>query len=173
MLTSGRRGQARGHLRPMGYDARWGVLGAIHVGAFHKRERIWIVAHARYGAGGHSGRNPLERQEQRQGQDKGGALANANLSFSKGTRQPNGSNAEHTEFNSSSAWWGQDPAEAPESDVGRVANGVAARVDRLKAIGNGQVPAVVRLAWEAMTEASLYPAEAEGDMGSTRRNKEG
>ncbi len=31
--------------------------------------------------------------------------------------------------------------------VGRVAHGLASRVDRLKAIGNGQVPAVVRAAW--------------------------
>jgi len=28
---------------------------------------------------------------------------------------------------------------------------VAARVDRLKAIGNGQVPAVAALAWEMLT----------------------
>jgi hypothetical protein len=28
---------------------------------------------------------------------------------------------------------------------------VAARVDRLKAIGNGQVPAVVRLAWTILS----------------------
>jgi DNA (cytosine-5)-methyltransferase 1 len=37
-----------------------------------------------------------------------------------------------------------------EPDQLRVANGVAARVDRIKAIGNGQVPAVVRLAWEIL-----------------------
>jgi len=41
-------------------------------------------------------------------------------------------------------WWLSEP------DVGRVADGVAARVDRLKAIGNGQVPAVVRLAWNTL-----------------------
>ena len=34
-----------------------------------------------------------------------------------------------------------------EPNVGRVAHGVAARVDRLQCLGNGQVPAVVRLAW--------------------------
>jgi len=37
-----------------------------------------------------------------------------------------------------------------ESRLGRVANGVANRVDRLKAIGNGQVPEVVRTAWELL-----------------------
>ena len=37
-----------------------------------------------------------------------------------------------------------------EPDVGRVANGVAARVDRLKAIGNGQVPAVAATAFKLL-----------------------
>ena len=30
----------------LGYDVRWGVLGAWHVGAPHKRNRLWIVAHS-------------------------------------------------------------------------------------------------------------------------------
>jgi len=34
----------------------------------------------------------------------------------------------------------------------RVANGVAARVDRLKAIGNGQVPLCAATAWQLLTE---------------------
>jgi hypothetical protein len=38
-----------------------------------------------------------------------------------------------------------------KSRIFRVSNGVADRVDRLKAIGNGQVPAVVRLAWEILS----------------------
>jgi len=42
-------------------------------------------------------------------------------------------------------WWESEP------DVGRVAYGVASRVDRLKAIGNGQVPAVAALAWEVLS----------------------
>jgi len=41
-------------------------------------------------------------------------------------------------------WWAAEP------DVGRVAHGVASRVDRLRAIGNGQVPAVAALAWREM-----------------------
>ena len=39
---------------------------------------------------------------------------------------------------------------AIEPNVGRVANGVAARVDRLKAIGNGQVPIVAATAWRLL-----------------------
>ena len=33
-------------LAEMGFDARWGVVGAADVGAPHRRERCWIVAHA-------------------------------------------------------------------------------------------------------------------------------
>ena len=35
-------------------------------------------------------------------------------------------------------------------EVPRVAKGVAHRVDRLKALGNGQIPAVVRAAWSSL-----------------------
>lgn len=47
-------------------------------------------------------------------------------------------------------WWNRDPADedgAFESGMGRVADGVADRVDRLKAIGNGQVPLVAARAF--------------------------
>ena len=47
---------------------------------------------------------------------------------------------------SGSGWWAVEPR------VGRVANGVAARVDRLKAIGNGQVPQVVAAVWRKLSE---------------------
>ncbi len=49
--TSGRSihyfGEILRDLAESGYDARWCVLGASDVGAYHKRERLWIVAHAK------------------------------------------------------------------------------------------------------------------------------
>jgi DNA (cytosine-5)-methyltransferase 1 len=39
----------------------------------------------------------------------------------------------------------------PAGSSGGVAHGVANRMDRLKAIGNGQVPAVVRAAWKLLS----------------------
>ncbi len=41
-------------------------------------------------------------------------------------------------------WWTVEP------NVGRVAHGVASRVDRLKALGNGQVPIQAALAWKLL-----------------------
>ena len=38
-----------------------------------------------------------------------------------------------------------------EDAIPRVAQGVTDRVDRLRAIGNGQVPAVAALAWETLS----------------------
>jgi len=46
----------------------------------------------------------------------------------------------------SSSWWEVEP------NLDRVANGVAAGVDRLKAIGNGQVPLCAATAWKLLNE---------------------
>ena len=45
---------------------------------------------------------------------------------------------------SSARWWAAEPR------LGRVAHGVAHRVDRLRAIGNGQVPAVAAMAFRIL-----------------------
>jgi hypothetical protein len=42
-------------------------------------------------------------------------------------------------------WWATEP------DMGRVADGLADDVDRVAAIGNGQVPAVVFKAWQTLS----------------------
>lgn len=52
--------------------------------------------------------------------------------------------AGRAETNDCGEWWSAEP------DVGRVAHGVAARVDRIKAIGNGQVPRVAATAFRVL-----------------------
>jgi DNA (cytosine-5)-methyltransferase 1 len=146
VLTSRGLGVVLGDLASMGYDARWGVLGAIAAGAPHKRERIWIVANAtgdRWGQGikdsARRGKGMGERSQQ--GSRHGGS----DVADTNGVRelQPQGSEA-RSSGGIAGEWWATEP------DVGRVAHGVAARVARLRAIGNGQVPAVVRLAWDLL-----------------------
>lgn len=46
ILTSRGLDVVLGDLAEMGMDATWGVLSAADTGAPHRRERIWIVAHA-------------------------------------------------------------------------------------------------------------------------------
>ena len=47
------------------------------------------------------------------------------------------------------SWWEVEP------NVGRVANGVASWMDRLRATGNGQVPGVAATAWELLSGQEL------------------
>lgn len=54
------------------------------------------------------------------------------------------SSAEHSSFTSGWEWWAVEPG------LGRVADGVANRVDRLKATGNGQVSIVAVNAYQAL-----------------------
>ena len=61
-----------------------------------------------------------------------------------GLRCRKGRYEEQNIYGSSSEWWAVEP------DLGRVAHGVDARVDRLKAIGNGQVPLCAATAWELL-----------------------
>lgn len=149
------RGLARvvGDLTALGYDCKWGVLGADDVGAPHERKRLWLVAYA----------NSV-RQLQPQGteQDERGWVGNGSqekdLADSIGERLEGVKRSEFKGLgNGSSAhsgqtWWGSDPADDPKSELGRMANGVANRVDRLKAIGNGQVPAVAATAWRILND---------------------
>jgi DNA (cytosine-5)-methyltransferase 1 len=143
-------------LAEMGYDAEWGIVGAHHAGAPHKRDRIWIVAYAQGSRTGNDGKNngsrsgeinsPDNASRARRGDDRpqdGKAVADANGTGCKEQRFAISDGQEH-ETAECGGWWATEP------DVGRVANGVASRVDRLKAIGNGQVPSVAQLAWETL-----------------------
>jgi hypothetical protein len=70
---------------------------------------------------------------------------------SQGRQESDGSTSE-----CGGLWWHTDPAESPtEPLVGRVANGVANRVDRLKAIGNGQVPQCAAMAFSILSEGLI------------------
>ena len=74
-----------------------------------------------------------------------------NMANSKMSRQQSRTLEQgQVQFGRSCAWWDADPADedgAFESGMGRVADGVADRVDRLKALGNGQVPVVAARAF--------------------------
>jgi len=117
MLTSRGLGRVLGDLASMGFNARWGVLGANDVGANHQRDRIWIL----------------------------GKVSDANS-----TQCTRGELSKRKEtayaYASDSRWWEVEP------DVGRMANGLAFGVDRLKAIGNGQVPLCAATAWRILND---------------------
>ena len=113
ILTSRGLGVVLGDLAALGYDAEWGVLGAVHAGAPHNRERIWILAHAI--------RDVADAREKRlqEAQEVGG-LGGIGPSINRDRSR--GGEWEHT----TPVWWKSEP------DVGRVADGVAAILDILR-----------------------------------------
>jgi DNA (cytosine-5)-methyltransferase 1 len=163
----------------MGFNAKWGVLGAADVGANHQRDRIWIVANSNHArtergqqqsqisnsqrnlanatelfsnGGNHNARVSMERQTQSQFRNDCGSK---NVAEPKNTgleRRENGRNVKSSKSRFGESSWSIKDNWVIEPNVGRVANGVAARVDRLKAIGNGQVPLCAATAWQLLSK---------------------
>ena len=123
-------------LAQCGYDARWCVLGACDVGAPHKRARIWIY--------GHSNKNrksalSIDDEAQRVQED----AYTLGYRLQRGCKGWTEEGAVGRSRNGSDpGWWEIEPS------LDRVVNGVArSRVDRIKALGNGQVPTVAAAAY--------------------------
>merc|ERR1711916_382372 len=111
-------------LASMGMHARWGVLGAGDIGAWHRRARFWLLA--------------------------------ADSSCYRAQRKLKG-----PVFRKSGIPWQQDVrrvedlqkrSDIPSPQLCRTHNGVANYVDRIRAIGNGQVPAVAATAFRILSE---------------------
>jgi DNA (cytosine-5)-methyltransferase 1 len=204
MLTSRGLGRVLGDLAAMGFDARWGVLGAADVGAPHQRDRIWIVAKWR-GQLPHAQHHRIRWWEQQQESIKTThrQMANSNvigldepktkrdrtheqqicqneldygsevwseaircgqlgneeeLANSAGSGlQRQGKSEQSINSKAYGDWETSQFADVCESDfwatepnVGRVVNGMASRVDRIKALGNGQVPLCAATAWRIL-----------------------
>lgn len=147
MLTSRGLGTVLGDLAEAGFDAEWMVLGAHSVGAPHRRDRIWILAEdTKYNMDWHTDRfNVLSQPEVCGGTHTitCGICADVPDPNLPGCEEQRGGKPTKAEYKAAECggWWCAEP------DVGRVADGVASRVDRLKAIGNGQVPLVAATAF--------------------------
>ena len=126
MLTSRGLGVVLGDLSEMGYNAKWGVLGAGHVNASHARERIWVLA---------SNSNMLDgkwdsKQEiQREFKVQRDASSRSVASFA-------------------------EMSSVFEPKLERKCNGIPNQMDRLKATGNAQFPGVVRTILEMFKQGN-------------------
>jgi DNA (cytosine-5)-methyltransferase 1 len=120
-------GRVLGDLAACGYDAEWDCIPASAVGAPHRRDRVWLVAYPGGDDGGPWG----------QGRP---TPSGAGESVAVGALQVADADGE------SQGW----PAIARperhqwlvEPNVGRVAHGIPARVDRLRSLGNALVPQI-------------------------------
>ena len=145
MLTHRGLDRVLADLANMGFDAEWGVLGASDIGAKHHRKRIWIVARQRAFLSYSHDRLKRWQQQQESYAETGGNMANTDNSNGGGKcGRFGGTQKCHQKWNLHTIFNQPEPV--------RMVDGVAARVDRLKAIGNGQVPQVAAIAWSLLME---------------------
>ncbi|WP_422822666.1 DNA cytosine methyltransferase [Vreelandella neptunia] len=152
-LTSRGLGRVLGDLAKLGYGDKWGCISAADLGAEHERKRLWIVAHS-----------DSMREQQQEGSDEEKrrrlgysskkvadteCLGRAKMEQSIASGEKGKGTASAAEYGCGTRRW---PGWPTEPDVGRVANGVANRVDRIKALGNGQVPRVAAAAFALLSE---------------------
>lgn len=123
-----------GDLAEAGYDARWCVLGADDCGYHHRRKRLWILAFPH-----NSGW--IFREDRPKGY---GNYKKRSVSFGYPETSEEGFGAKVVRFSMGDRW------ATIKADIRGSDDGVANRVDRLKALGEGQVPVVVRAAWELL-----------------------
>lgn len=116
-----------GDLASLGFDAQWCCVSASECGASHNRDRIWLVAYTQ-GKHGQSWDSVVQSQDGRAPIQSGGLPG---MDASGGWRR-------------GGAWPECEPR------LCRVADDVAFGVDRLKALGNGQVPRVAAAAFSML-----------------------
>ena len=154
-------GSILGDLAECGYDAEWENIPAAAVGAPHRRERVWIVAYPN-GAGHNRkkksgvyssahGKGVANNIGNGSGKDNVADADNSRLQGRTQTGNPSGIGSGGYQFFERCAHMPRT-AWLPEPDVGRVANGVPQRVDRLKGLGNAVVPQIPELIGRAIME---------------------
>lgn len=126
ILTGRGLGRVLGDLAEMRYNARWFVLGADNIGAPHIRKRIWILAYSYC--------NGLERK-----QPETSYKTFKNKEWIDVKRMVIEIQTGKRDY-------------IPESCVLRKGKRTSTDVDRLKTIGNSQVPQVAATAFLRMME---------------------
>jgi len=136
-------GDVLGTLADLGYDAEWAMYGAADVGAPHRRHRVWLLAYpsgrreaVRDTSGGGLG-GESRRGDGAQSADGREAVADAERQRLEGFIEAGAASGavDGPGNGCDPRWWATEP------DVGRVAYGVPARLDRLRGLGNAIVPA--------------------------------
>ena len=134
-----------------GYGATWGVFSAREVGAPHERKRVFILSN--------SNSIRLEKHGHKQSVNvvKGSKMGNTNSTHGKRGRLPGRVREKHTDTDSASnSIRKQAPQQwLPEPRLGRVVDGCADRVDRLRLLGNGVVPQTAAKAWDILSRKFL------------------
>jgi DNA (cytosine-5)-methyltransferase 1 len=140
----------------VGYDAEWHCIPASAIGAYHHRDRVWIVAYPNGDdrRGGDSSKSQrrnawLEPWGSGEGQldtetHKNMADSDSERGCSRDSKRQDAGDAGKSPILTRDDIRRVGPWDA-EPNVGRVANGVPARSHRLRCLGNAVVPQIPEL----------------------------
>ncbi len=143
-----------GDLAALGYDAEWESLPSAAFGAPHLRYRVFLVAKSSpLGRGGRKDDEGAQEAE-RNGVAAGGAGDVADPDAERRNGWPRVFGPGWWRESTNNDWWAIEP------DMGRVAHGVPARVDRLRALGNAVVPQVAE--WVGRQILKAWGTEVKG-----------
>lgn len=131
-------------LASMGYDTRWCTLKASNVGANHYRDR-WFALCRNTNHNGESVSSVHDETQRLSGVGETDDVAYPYSTQRERRRIPIRRDTKYSDVGVGD-WWVNKPP------IHGVDDGVANRMDRLRAIGNGQVPLQVATAWKLLSE---------------------
>jgi DNA (cytosine-5)-methyltransferase 1 len=156
-----------GELAALGYDAEWHCIPASAVGAPHRRDRVWIIAHAQ--------RDGLqERKHVGNASESQAGSQFARHQANGMAASPDATNAEQRER--SLGWPARRMGRlyksiqgngrweiASEPVLGRGIDGIPHRVDRVAALGNAVVPQIPEIIGRAIMSAVTSQHQTKGE----------
>ena len=131
-IVSDGLGTVLGDIAALGFDAEWGCIRASDCGAWHERDRWFLLANS-------NGKRELQQEGRKQ--DKRGWIGDSIEKDAYAVRSGLEGHGykqcrEESTFPppSGSRWWATEP------NLVRMVHGVPHRMDRIKGLGNAQVP---------------------------------
>ena len=126
-----------GELAEVGYDAEWRVVSAAGLGAAHRRDRLIVVAYPNSQSQSDGSKHEVGLVADADGPRREHSNEERSSCATLGERYAVFQQAEPSDcIERAKSYWVCEPS------VGRVADGIPARMDRLRGLGNAVVPQV-------------------------------